>query len=428
MSRQLKQLLLISVLLALAGLALVIAWQSGYLSPAAPVRSFSDPGAAAASLPKLVADEKIREDLQFSLLSRLGSPSGLRAWYQQADRETGVAAVQAEDLQAADQLYNAAWMIEQNQQRDFQDWWKSFQSTFVAADGLVWPSRSVQADGSLVAIDPSTAGSWPQSLQTLRVLGLAYGRWPSRSLDHAERQLSDRLLALWANGLTADSRTVIPTTAPSLDPAATPTPKPTGKLTPTPAASGRSESLLRLDSLDLLTMRSLASLDTRWQAIYEQSLSLVKAAYLGEDLPLYALGWLPEQEGYLMFAGDQPVVHTEAAVTVMLHLAEVGQAEPRSLTWLKERLFNDRALYESYHLAQGQATSTVECLPAYAMVARLARITGDEILYTKAVERLAWHLATSQTSSVRGLVFREDEAGLIRVYARDNLWALLAFE
>ena len=80
----------------------------------------------------------------------------------------------------------------------------------------------------------------------------------------------------------------------------------------------------------------------------------------------------------------------------------------------------------SYHIAQGQATSSEECLVGYALTARIARIVGDRRLYDAAANRLQWHLATSQTSQVRGAIFRQTADGLITMTAEDNVWALLA--
>lgn len=425
--RKLGTILGVALGLLLAGGGL-LAWLLGWFSPAPAARPFERPGSAAGSvIDGLTVDVDWRTSLRSRLFERLGTADGFREWYQQQDRDTGLAAVTADRLLASDQLQYGAWLIEQDLHSDFTTWQAAFQGRFLATDGLVIKERTVTADGSLNPADLVASGSWPPTLQYLRILGQAYARWPSRTLDEAERRLSDRLLDLWQAGLTADREAAIPTTAPTLDPAATPTPKPTGDLKPTPMP-GQSAAVIELASLDLLTMRSLAGLDPAWEKLYETALGLTAGGYLGDDLPLYATGWLPASEGYLMFDGDQPVVDTEATIAVVLHLAEVGQAQTRSINWIKERLFNDRALYERYHLAQGQPTSTVECLPAYAMTARIARIVGDKTLYAKAVERLAWHRATSGTSSVLGAVFRQDEAGLIRMTAHDNLWSLLAFE
>jgi hypothetical protein len=414
-------------LAALLVASLVLSWMLGWLKPSLTARPFGRPGAADSSaVSGLMADEDTSTMLRSQFLNRLNTPVGFRAWYQQADRSNGTEAAVASNLLAGDQLRYGAWLIEQDYRGDFLTWWSNFRQAFMSSDGLVLAERTLGAEDVLNENDLAAAISWPDSLTCLRILGQAYERWPERLLDQAERALSDRLLQLMEHGLTADRQIAVPTSAPTQDPGATPTPKPAA--TPTPAPAGPQQGLLQLASLDLLTLRALIALDNRWQAIYDQSIELVKSGYLDDNLPLYALGWLPGNKGYLMFAGSQPVVDTEQSIAVILHLAEIGQAEPRSLSWIKERLFNDRALYKSYHLAQGQPTSSEECLPAYAMVARIARITGDQSLYLKAVERLSWHLATSSTSDVRGAIFRQDGQEIIRIFALDNTWAMLAFD
>jgi hypothetical protein len=60
------------------------------------------------------------------------------------------------------------------------------------------------------------------------------------------------------------------------------------------------------------------------------------------------------------------------------------------------------------------------------MTARIARITGDGLLYRAAVDRLLWHQATSQTSPALSAVLRQAADGADYVGAHDNLWGLLA--
>ena len=212
--------------------------------------------------------------------------------------------------------------------------------------------------------------------------------------------------------------------APTLDPSATPTPKPV--VTPAATDSGSFLPVLRLASVDLFTLQQLAVLDVRWQALYDRYLPLIQSGYLGDDLPLYALGINQAAGTYLYFTGDSPSINTEEALMTLLHLCETGQDQERSLNWLRDQMFNQHAIYMSYHITQGQPTSNQESLKAYAIVARIARIKGDRDLYDAAISRLLWHQATSITSEALSAVFRTDSAGLIYVFAADNSWALLS--
>ncbi len=395
-------------------------------------RPFAVPGSlASAETSAYSVNREVVSGIAGRLKANLETTPGLLAWYQQENRELAMPAAKSSLLDASEQIYYAIWLVEQGDKPAFKAWLSSFQANFISPDGQVYESRSLEeaaaatpaSQPQLQAPDPATT-SWPDTLLYVRALAMAYARWPQNDFDRAERAGVDNLGRVIGDRLVADSKTVIPTPAPTVDPGATPTPRPTATPTPDPVAP--TEQIIQLHSLDLLTLKNIAVLDPRFQARYDEALSLVEGGLISDVLPLYATSYYPKNSGYVRFEGTTPVIDLESSLLVALHLAEVGRLDPRTLSWLGEHLLNDSALFTTYHIAQGQATSSEESLVGYALTARIARITGQEALYRKATDRLQWHLATSLTSQVRGAVFRQTENGVVSMTASDNIWALLA--
>ena len=421
---QRKKTILIVTATGLAlGLALgILGWLLGWFGIPKLQLSIGMPGSSTGTSAEFRLQETIAADLEerMLILLRSSSSNNLAAWYQPAGRLGKPAAIQAADYLAADQLRYGQYLLEQGKRQAFINWWQDFCLSFLTRESTIAGSLAVRESA-----DYQTSDFWRNNLAALRLLAQSCVKWPDRQRQAELKNLSGVLLSMSAAGIPADFAAIVPTAAPTLNPAATPTPKP--QATPTPSAADEpSLDVLRLASLDLYTMQQLAQLDIAWQAHYEHYLPIVRDGYLGDRLPLYAFGYDENQQGYLPFTGDSPAADTGEALLTVLHLCEAGQEVTRSLSWIRDQLYNEKAIYTAYHIAQGSAASTEECVPAYAIVARIARIIDDPDLYAAAVGRLLWHQATSQRSEVLSLVFRQDQAGLIRVLAEDNTWALLA--
>jgi hypothetical protein len=400
----------------------LIAWLSGWFVPPPVLIEAGLPGSALGESAEFQQSKPVADDLhnRMVLLLKDDKTGLLTTAYQLAGRYGEPPAKRSDQVLAQDQLLYGTYLLEQGWQEDFQTWWSSFDGVFIADNGLV-KTRAGQDEQALLTDDDF----WRVNLASLRLLAQSCTIWPSAGRSAAMQKLSDEVLAIYGQqGLSADYAATVPTPAPTVDPAATPTPKPTA--TPAVTEPGMTIQVLRLATIDLFTMQSYAGLDERWQQIYEKYLTIVSQGYISDELPLYALGYEESQNAYVSFSGAVPSVNTEEALLTILRLCEIGQENPRSLNWLRKQLYNQRAIYESYHIAQGQPTSGLECVSGYAIVARIARINGDRDLYDAAIRRLLWHQATSLTSQARSAVFRENPEGLIFVYARDNTMALLA--
>ncbi len=329
----------------------------------------------------------------------------------------------SDTMSASDQLLRLQHELEQDRRSSFLSLQKAFASVFVESDGLVRPSDS----GTQSVSSPA------DSLLYARLLAEGYAHWHDARLLAACRATSDALLAtLDAQGLLAPDRTaVLPSPAPSPtdETFLTPTPGPTSTPLPTPTPRPLDTvAALGLSQADFEAMRQLSLLDGRWKAVYAANLAVVQGGLLGDDLPLYAEAYSTASGGYLPFTGEHAWVDTLESLRVVLHLCEVGQADPRSLAWLRTQVMDTGAVYAAYDLATGSPVSTDECVPAYAIAARIARMTGDAVYYKAAIDRIDWNLATDVNSLADGAVFRKDATGRVLVFAVDNLWAMLALE
>ncbi len=425
MARHKSKRLILVLLLCGAFLAAVLigfGFWHGWFGKSADRLSIGLPGSASNAALDFKMDPKVAQQIEGRMLDLLYSDKGygLAGWYQLAGRLGQPAAVLATTFSATDQLRYGLYLLEQSEQKAFLAWWDDFRANYRTGQGVIMNSPA-----GFQATVSRTDDFWRNNLSALRLLAQSCQVWPGKQRQADLEQLSSQLLSQAEKGFTNDFSAAVPTAAPTLDPAATPTPKP---LTPAPDddAKGQNLSVLRLATPDLYAMQQLAKLDKRWQTLFDLYLPIVKGGYLSDALPLYALGHDAEQPGYLSFSGNLPAIDTEEALLAILHLCEIGQENARSLSWIKDQIYNQHALYTSYHITQGSPASEEECLPAYAIVARIARIKGDLDLYRAAVDRMLWHQATSQTSEARYALFRQNEAGQVKVFASDNTWALLA--
>ena len=315
-----------------------------------------------------------------------------------------------------------------------KDWWRIFKATCLSENGVigVLPDQSAEATGvaGIDAASPYQSDDfWRASFLAARLLAQSCTRWPDKDRLETLKWLSNLLLGRLDTAAAADALIAIPTPEPILDPGATPTPRST--VTPQAAPDHQTGmQVFRLASIDLFAIRQLVVLDSRWQAHYDHWMALIKGSQLEGVLPFHA--WAVETETnagpaqYVAFAGSSPVLETEEAVGVLLHLAEVGEIREDSIRWLKNQLYNQGIIYKYYHIVQGTPVGDEECLPAYAMMARMARILGDQALYDLSSDRLLWHQATNERSAALSALFRQSASELAVVFAQDNVMALLA--
>ncbi|MDD4744560.1 MAG: hypothetical protein PHN53_08165 [Eubacteriales bacterium] len=417
--RKIPLAILIGLLAAAVLFAALSFWQRWFwFAEKVPALSVAMPGALDEGCADCSDGSENPDKLEGRMRRLLEKDGQLLAWYRLAGK-TGQPPDDISDAALGlDQILYGQILLEQNRRKDFAAWWTSFSAGWITPDGFCKVSRG--------DFEPAVAqDDLRTQLALARLLAQSISVWPDPARYRQLADLSDALLSRFSGQAPTDSLAVVPTPEPILDPGATPTPKPT--VSPEPKQDARRElPVLRLASIDLFALQALGQVDSAWLAVYETYLARVEGGLLGDSLPLYAWAWQPESGGYLPFGGSVAAIDTAETLRVVLHLCEVGHTPQRSLAWIRAQLFNQSALYASYHPGQGTPVDQQECLEAYAMTARIARITGDGLLYRTAVDRLLWHQATSQTSPALSAIFRQAEDGAYYVWARDNLWALLA--
>lgn len=267
----------------------------------------------------------------------------------------------------------------------------------------------------------------PVSLQAttcyLRVLMDYYDKWGNEALLDRIEKLADLLSKTEKlSGSRAEDRAARATPIPVgeiLDATPTPTPEPDED-----AQKGQlvTQEGLELAGLDLLAMKRAGVIDGKYEKTYEEWLSIVKNGKISDTLPLYA--WIYLGNGnYTFYAGGNADVELVPSLYTMLHLAEVGELDGQSYSWVQAQLLNTGFLYTRYNMLSGDAASSVEAYEAYPLVLRLATIKNDEALFASAYRAMMRQYATLNTSQILYTLFRDVEDSRIELNARENLLA-----
>lgn len=178
--------------------------------PGSSMNSFAAENAASAET-RFVVDHAVTSSLDERLKANLKTSFGLRTWYQQENRELAIPAAQSAELSAAEQLLYGAWLVEQGKKSEFQLWLSEFRAAFASPEGLVYAKRKLAADSAAqLALAEPASSSWPDTLLYIRVLAMAYSRWPQKDLDRAEHAVVQTLGRAIGDSLVADSHAVIP--------------------------------------------------------------------------------------------------------------------------------------------------------------------------------------------------------------------------
>ena len=169
-------------------------------------------------------------------------------------------------------------------------------------------------------------------------------------------------------------------------------------------------------------MKRASAIDPKYEKTYEEWLKLVKNGKVSDVLPLFA--WMYVGDGnYTFYAGGDADVELVPSLYVILHLAEVGELDPDSYSWVQMQVLNTGFLYTKYNMFSGAATSEVEAYEAYPLVLELAVIKNDEALFKAAYNAMMRQYATLSSSQILHTLYRDVENSRIELRARENLLA-----
>ncbi|MBO4688224.1 MAG: hypothetical protein J5636_06895 [Clostridiales bacterium] len=292
---------------------------------------------------------------------------------------------------------------------------------FAKADTLVTTDRTKEEYGELyenpayLQIEEAPV-SMAATTEYLEALLDYYDKWGSDKLLDRIKDLSAKVMEA---GYTTSYR--------AADQLARPTPIPVTEkslVTPVPEDEETEVEVVSLEGIELSAMnleamRRVSFLLPKYQEKYEEIVTIVKEGKISQELPLYA--WMYTDGGYMYYTGSEANVELVSSLYVMIHLAEIGELDRDSYAWVAEQIYNNGFLYESYNIMSGTAGSDIEASEAYPLVLYLAKIKGDDDLFTATYSAMMRNYATLSTSPALYTFFRNVENSRIAVYARENL-------
>jgi Glycosyl hydrolases family 8 len=169
----------------------------------------------------------------------------------------------------------------------------------------------------------------------------------------------------------------------------------------------------QLSYLDLPTMLKLSRLDATWKKILERNLKILKNGQLGAGL--FYEGYDFSRGAY--FGYQQNTINQ---LYCGLFLTASPDDRHELLTFFKEKMDEDGAIYAEYNSLSGEPTKFFESSSVYALLTRYALRCGDVKFAAEVIERLLYFQSKNRISPMYGS-FCDDE-----VFSFDNLEALLA--
>lgn len=381
---------------------------------------------------KIVPSDMLSRTL--SLLSKpMNTSPYVISWYALPGDISSITSLASEYITSADQINLLCYYVKIGNKDSAQTLVKAIGNDFTGENGYLVPVRKVSelassgtpqtvfaANAAYEELPALTAGSMDSTVGYLGALLEYYQKWG---------QASDwtRIEKLAALLFTADGTFFEDLTITAAQPSLVPT-GPGQDIVSTvvgQVSTGGSFSTLTLSSLDLEVFRMLSSADSKYQPLYDKALTILSGAMISDNLPLFAIGYSQSSAGYVYYNGDKAQADLISSLKITLHLAQEGAAPQKTILWIKEQLYNQGMLYQSYDLISGQAATDVESVESYGIILQIARAVDDADLYSKAQTRMEWHLATNAKSAARSTIFRELDNSRVVVYAKDNLEALL---
>ncbi|MHB1454949.1 MAG: hypothetical protein ACYCYM_13480 [Saccharofermentanales bacterium] len=406
--------LLLAICLVLVGIAYAIRqFRSSTVSFNGTV---AFPGEAADTM-DTSADEA-SDNMKIGLSSKLMVDGLLAEYCKIPGDDVKKKLVVAERFLFSDQIELLSFYAEQGDRRKFNDLYTLINARFQGPDGLYLKYAGLTAD---------TASSTSSNIRYCRVLLEGYARFSDKDYVETAAALSRLLYPLCKPyGIPPAEITIhISGSTPTPDFSATPTPKPTAQPSATPDIIA-SVKAVDISAIDLYALKLLGGIDARWDAVYSASLAVVQGASISIPAPLFQAGYYPDTKGYAPYLGTSPEFDFDRQMMTALHLAEVGQLDDSTYSYLKQQLMNSRAFYRTYNILTAAPASTAESVAGYACMARIARISNDPVIYEFCTGRIYWNSADSYTSRIFGLTFYEAEDKTVWSYAKETILSLKA--
>lgn len=173
---------------------------------------------------------------------------------------------------------------------------------------------------------------------------------------------------------------------------------------------------ITLSHIDLITLTRLAS-EFELDDLIANQLHIVKSGYLSDEFPFYETRYIYETDSY-----QSEHINTIESLITILHLVEVGEHHPLSITFLKDKVINEQLV--SQYAIDGTALNDVQSTSLYAVSAMIASQVDDVTFYEKSIALMEKYLILDNKSELFGSFAN---AETMQLYAHDNLNALLAY-
>jgi len=152
------------------------------------------------------------------------------------------------------------------------------------------------------------------------------------------------------------------------------------------------EPAIRLSYLDMQQLQYMYGQAGWSQKDYDDQLQTIEDGYLGDAFPWYqSYYYYGDMNGYK--AGEYSTlpeakgqVNSIDSLLVILHLAQIGKAQPASISWIKAHV-HDRTLYNNYYV-DGTPVERNSAASSYAIAAMIASTVSDKEMYNDCIRDL----------------------------------------
>ena len=428
-------ILIPGILLILLGIVFTVLYVTGFFYNRKDIQIKEDTSkqeiAALAEKSKIIPSDMLSRTLLL-LNSQTKTSPYVVSWYALPGSISSVTALSSEYIVTTDQVDLLRYYIKIGNKDSARELADRIQKDLTSDNGVLVPQRKITDIASLSVSQPKfpansnyeelpvmTQFSTEATVEYIHALLEYYAKWGQAS----DWNRIEKLVSLIYTDTGAFSEDLTITALPSSVP--TGADQDIVSAVDGQISTGGSFTVLSLSSLDLEVFRMLSAVDAKYQPMYDKALSILEGGQISDALPLYAVGFSQSSSGYSYYYADATQADLISSLKVTLYLAQEDKASSKTILWIKEQLYNQGMMYKNYDLISGQATSTDECIEAYGLILQIARTVDDSDLYSKALDRLEWNLATNSTSAARSAVFRQLDGSRIVVYAKDNLMTLL---
>jgi|LSQX01.2.fsa_nt_gb endo-1,4-beta-D-glucanase Y len=175
--------------------------------------------------------------------------------------------------------------------------------------------------------------------------------------------------------------------------------------------------------LDLYTIHKISTFDTRWKRVFDKSMGIIKGGKIGNS-PFYNKYYHYESDKYSLdeeYDKNKGVCVTYTLIT-SINMAQAGVDKGLLREWLEDEM-KDGRLYAWYNPYKLEPISEVESTAVYALASIYAKLSGDDKLSKKLLDRMLEFMITDENSKYYG-GFGNSHSG--EFYSFDNLTALWA--